>query len=81
MGAAGAPPMPPPGMPPMGGAGAPPMGGMPPRPPMGGMPTPRKSGGRLVKHAHSYHDMEAGAGSAEGRLQKTEIERYKTGRR
>jgi len=79
--AGGMPPMAPGGAPPMGPAGAPPMGGMPPKPPMAGMPAPRKSGGRLIKQAHSYKDMEAGAGSAEGRLQKTEIERYKTGRR
>ena len=63
---AGAPPMPMPiPMPmPMGGAGGPPPG-MP--------PMPRKAGGRITKTAHSYKDMEAGAGSGEGRLQKTEI--------
>ena len=79
---AGGPPMPPPGVPvPLpGGPGgmppAPPMGGagpmpMPPAPP--GMPSPmgRKSGGRTV--AKSYKDMTAGAGSGEGRMQKTEI--------
>jgi hypothetical protein len=34
---------------------------------------PRKSGGRVSKVASSYKDMEAGAGSGEGRLQKTDI--------
>jgi hypothetical protein len=33
----------------------------------------RKSGGRVSKVAKSYQDMEAGAGSGEGRLQKTDI--------
>jgi len=72
-GDAGAPPLPP--MPP-----APPMP-MPPAPPMGavgaGAPPPallgRKAGGRITKVAKSYKDMEAGAGSGEGRLQKTDI--------
>jgi len=50
----------------MGGA---PAGGPPPGMP----PMPRKAGGRITKTAHSYKDMEAGAGSGEGRLQKTEI--------
>jgi hypothetical protein len=67
------PPMPPPGMPPMGGhpgmpAGGPPSMGQPPMPPMA-----RKSGGRVSKVAKSYADMEAGAGSGEGRLQKADI--------
>ena len=60
---------PPPGMPPMGGpAGGPPGMGQPPMPPMA-----RKAGGRVSKVASSYKDMEAGAGSGEGRLQKTDI--------
>jgi hypothetical protein len=71
--------MPPP--PPGGaGAGAPPMPMPIPMPmPMGGAPAggpapmPRKAGGRISKVAHSYKDMEAGAGSGEGRLQKADI--------
>jgi hypothetical protein len=35
-----------------------------------GMPMPRKSGGRTYR---SYKDMDAGAGSGKGRLEKTEI--------
>ena len=76
---AGGPPMPPGGIPvPLPGGAPPPMapmGGMPmpmpPAPP--GMPSPmgRKTGGRTV--AKSYKDMTAGAGSGEGRIQKTEI--------
>jgi hypothetical protein len=59
--------MPPGGMPP--GAGMMPPGGAPPAaPPMG-----RKAGGRISKVAKSYKDMEAGAASGEGRLQKTDI--------
>jgi hypothetical protein len=49
------------------GGGAP--GGMPPGMP----PMARKSGGRISKVASSYKDMTAGAGSGEGRLQKTDI--------
>lgn len=56
---------PPPAMPPV-GPGAGPM--IPP-----GLPIGRKAGGRITKVAKSYKDMEAGAGSGEGRLQKTDI--------
>ena len=65
---------------PMPGAGAPPpaampMGGPPgmPAPGIPGMPPGRKAGGRITKIASSYKDMQAGAGSGEGRLQKTDI--------
>ena len=70
--------------PPGGGAGMP-GGGMPipmpipmpaaggPPAPQGGMPMGRKTGGRVTKVASSYKDMQAGAGSGEGRLQKTDI--------
>jgi hypothetical protein len=53
----------PPGM--MLPGGAPPMA-----PPPGGAPMPRKSGGRAYR---SYRDMDAGAGGAKGRQEKTEI--------
>lgn len=80
-------PMPPPGMgaggPPMGGPGLPPMplpmgagAGGPPMPPPGAMP--RKAGGRAYR---SYKDMDAGAGSGMGRLEKTEIAEHKRGQR
>lgn len=61
-GAGGGAPMPMPipmPMPAAAGAGGPPMG--------------RKAGGRISKVAKSYKDMEAGAGTGEGRLQKTDI--------
>lgn len=72
----GGPPMPPPGVPvplPAGGGAPPaPMGGMPmPAGPMPMPPMARKAGGRTM--AKSYKDMTAGAGSGEGRMQKTEI--------
>ncbi len=42
-------------------------------PTAGGAPMPRKDGGRITKVAKSYRDMEAGAASGEGRLQKTDM--------
>lgn len=70
-------PVPPGGMPP--GAIPPGMPPMPPGAPAGGPPglgrppMARKSGGRITQVAKSYKDMQAGAGSGEGRLQKTDI--------
>ena len=76
-GASGPPGMPP-GMPPMPPGGMPPMppGGMPPMPPDGMPPMPRKTGGRAY---HSYKDMDAGAGGAKGREEKTEIAKRRGG--
>jgi hypothetical protein len=61
-------------------AGAP-AGGMPagmpipmPAPPAAGAPLARKAGGRTYR---SYKDMDAGAGSGLGRLEKTEIQAHK----
>lgn len=68
----------PPVLPPMGAPA--PMPAAPPPAPMGagaGSPLMRKSGGRITKVASSYKDMEAGAGSGEGRLQKTDIAKRK----
>ena len=90
---AGMPPMPPPMPPPGAAPGGPPMAGPPPMPmpppgPMAGpggppglppgMPMPRKAGGRAYR---SYKDMDAGAGSGMGRLEKTEIAEHKRGER
>lgn len=64
-------PVPPPAPAPM--PAAPPPAAMQPAP-MG-----RKAGGRITKVAKSYKDMEAGSGSGEGRLQKTDIAKKRKG--
>jgi hypothetical protein len=69
-------PVPPPkGAMPMGGAMPMPMPMPAPAPggAAGAPPVMRKAGGRITKKASSYKDMEAGAASGEGRLQKTDI--------
>ena len=64
------------GMPPAGGAAPMPMPmPMPSAPAPGGMPPMgRKAGGKVYK---SYKDLDAGAGSGLGRLEKTEIQKRK----
>lgn len=69
-----APPGAPGGMPPMPAGGPPPMPMPPMAPPAGGAPMPRKRGGRTYR---SYKDMDAGAGSGLGRLEKAEIQKHK----
>jgi hypothetical protein len=61
-------------MPPMPAGGPPPMPMPPMGPPAGGPPMPRKRGGRTYR---SYKDMDAGAGSGLGRLEKAEIQKHK----
>lgn len=62
------------GIPPMPAGGPPPMPMPPMGAPAGGPPMPRKRGGRTYR---SYKDMDAGAGSGLGRLEKTEIQKNK----
>lgn len=70
-GAGGPPPPMPAAPPPM---PMPPAGGLGGAGPMGAAPMPRKRGGRTYS---SYKDMDAGAGSGLGRLEKTEIAKHK----
>ena len=56
-----------------------PMPAAPPPAPMQPAPMGRKAGGRITKVAKSYKDMEAGSGSGEGRLQKTDIAKKRKG--
>lgn len=70
-GAGGPPPPMPAAPPPM---PMPPAGGLGGAGPMGAAPMPRKRGGRTYR---SYKDMDAGAGSGLGRLEKTEIQKHK----
>lgn len=65
--------LPAPPMPPAPPVAAPPPAMMGAGPASGGMPMARRSGGRVSKFASSYKDMTAGAGSGEGRMQKTDI--------
>jgi hypothetical protein len=81
---------PPGGVPvPVSPAGGAPAGGMPmgipmpmpaPAPAAGAPPMARKSGGKVGhRNYRNYEDMDAGAGSAFGRLEKTDMARKKTG--
>jgi hypothetical protein len=56
-----------------------PMPAAPPPAAMQPAPMGRKAGGRITKVAKSYKDMEAGSGSGEGRLQKTDIAKKRKG--
>lgn len=69
------PPQPPAMAPPMGGLPPPSPNGMPVPPPPGGPPMMRRRGGRTYRSAK---DMDAGAGSGPGRLEKTEIQEHKS---